>query len=175
MKTVLIVGCMLGSGQSEHQFRRLLWTSLWIIVIHNYHVLFFVQLMVWHHKLWTEFEVDIISLDLMKLGPVFVPWHFIAFLFPGSLLSLSMTSSGCPSLLFLLSVAPQEQEFLQKQQQELDGALKKIIQQHKLEIATIERDCLNHKQQLLRGKETEETVMKHRPFPQQKLLMHLSK
>ncbi|KAI3363286.1 hypothetical protein L3Q82_011910 [Scortum barcoo] len=44
-----------------------------------------------------------------------------------------------------------EQEFLQKQQQELDGALKKIIQQHKLEIATIERDCLNHKQQLMRG------------------------
>ncbi|KAM7385483.1 hypothetical protein PAMP_001565 [Pampus punctatissimus] len=45
----------------------------------------------------------------------------------------------------------EEQEFLQKQQQELDGALKKIIQQHKLEIATIERDCLNHKQQLMRG------------------------
>lgn len=63
-----------------------------------------------------------------------------------------MTSSGCSSLLFL-SVAPQEQEFLQKQQQELDGALKKIIQQHKLEIATIERDCLNHKQQLLRARE----------------------
>uniref|UniRef100_A0A8C2KKL3 non-specific serine/threonine protein kinase n=1 Tax=Cyprinus carpio TaxID=7962 RepID=A0A8C2KKL3_CYPCA len=47
----------------------------------------------------------------------------------------------------------QEQEFLQKQQQELDGALKKIIQQHKLEIATIERDCLNHKQQLMRARE----------------------
>uniref|UniRef100_A0A8C1NHZ4 non-specific serine/threonine protein kinase n=1 Tax=Cyprinus carpio TaxID=7962 RepID=A0A8C1NHZ4_CYPCA len=43
--------------------------------------------------------------------------------------------------------------FLQKQQQELDGALKKIIQQHKLEIATIERDCLNHKQQLMRARE----------------------
>uniref|UniRef100_A0A3B4DVS9 non-specific serine/threonine protein kinase n=1 Tax=Pygocentrus nattereri TaxID=42514 RepID=A0A3B4DVS9_PYGNA len=43
--------------------------------------------------------------------------------------------------------------FLQKQQQELDSALKKIIQQHKLEIATIERDCLNHKQQLLRARE----------------------
>uniref|UniRef100_A0A8C6NXR4 non-specific serine/threonine protein kinase n=1 Tax=Nothobranchius furzeri TaxID=105023 RepID=A0A8C6NXR4_NOTFU len=49
--------------------------------------------------------------------------------------------------------ASEEQEFLQKQQQELDGALKKIIQQHKLEIATIERDCLNHKQQLLRARE----------------------
>ncbi|KAL7384162.1 hypothetical protein ABVT39_025437 [Epinephelus coioides] len=47
----------------------------------------------------------------------------------------------------------EEQEFLQKQQQELDGALKKIIQQHKVEIATIERDCLNHKQQLMRARE----------------------
>ncbi|KAG7492804.1 hypothetical protein MATL_G00018520 [Megalops atlanticus] len=45
----------------------------------------------------------------------------------------------------------EEQEFLQKQQQELDSALKKIIQQHKQELVTIERDCLNHKQQLLRG------------------------
>uniref|UniRef100_A0A096MI08 non-specific serine/threonine protein kinase n=1 Tax=Poecilia formosa TaxID=48698 RepID=A0A096MI08_POEFO len=54
--------------------------------------------------------------------------------------------------LALLQTA-EEQEFLQKQQQELDGALKKIIQQHKLEIATIERDCLNHKQQLLRARE----------------------
>uniref|UniRef100_A0A667YNH2 non-specific serine/threonine protein kinase n=1 Tax=Myripristis murdjan TaxID=586833 RepID=A0A667YNH2_9TELE len=44
-------------------------------------------------------------------------------------------------------------EFLQRQQQELDGALKKIIQQHKIEIATIERDCLNHKQQLMRARE----------------------
>lgn len=55
------------------------------------------------------------------------------------------------SLLFLIKLLQQEQEFLQKQQQELDSALKKIIQQHKLEIATIERDCLNHKQQLMRG------------------------
>ncbi|MBN3297205.1 SLK kinase, partial [Amia calva] len=47
----------------------------------------------------------------------------------------------------------QEQEFLQKQQQELDSALKKIIQQHKHEIATIERDCLNSKQQLMRARE----------------------
>lgn len=61
----------------------------------------------------------------------------------------SVASSGCFSF---LSMAFQEQEFLQKQQQDLDGALKKIIQQHKLEIATIERDCLNHKQQLMRGK-----------------------
>ncbi|XP_062257361.1 STE20-like serine/threonine-protein kinase isoform X2 [Platichthys flesus] len=49
--------------------------------------------------------------------------------------------------------AAEEQEFLQKQQQDLDGSLKKIIQQHKLEIATIERDCLNHKQQLMRARE----------------------
>ncbi|XP_051935821.1 STE20-like serine/threonine-protein kinase isoform X2 [Hippocampus zosterae] len=54
--------------------------------------------------------------------------------------------------LTLLKTA-EEQEFLQKQQQELDGELKKIIQQHKVEIATIERDCLNHKQQLMRARE----------------------
>ncbi|KAI2668188.1 Serine/threonine-protein kinase 10 [Labeo rohita] len=47
----------------------------------------------------------------------------------------------------------EEQEFLQKQQQDLDTALKKIIQQHKHELATIERDCLNNKQQLLRARE----------------------
>ncbi|XP_062865416.1 STE20-like kinase b [Trichomycterus rosablanca] len=47
----------------------------------------------------------------------------------------------------------EEQEFLQKQQLELDSSLKKIIQQHKLELATVERDCLNHKQQLLRARE----------------------
>uniref|UniRef100_A0A8C9TSK0 non-specific serine/threonine protein kinase n=1 Tax=Scleropages formosus TaxID=113540 RepID=A0A8C9TSK0_SCLFO len=47
----------------------------------------------------------------------------------------------------------EEQEFLQKQQQELDSALKKIIQQHKSELATIEKDCLNHKQQLMRARE----------------------
>eukprot|EP00066_Takifugu_rubripes_P012284 XP_011601550.1 PREDICTED: STE20-like serine/threonine-protein kinase [Takifugu rubripes] len=48
----------------------------------------------------------------------------------------------------------EEQEFLQKPQQGFKmGPLKKIIQQHKLEIATIERDCLNHKQQLLRARE----------------------
>ncbi|XP_051561587.1 serine/threonine-protein kinase 10-like [Myxocyprinus asiaticus] len=47
----------------------------------------------------------------------------------------------------------EEQVFLQKQQQDLDSALKKIIQQHKQELATIERDCLNHKQQLLRARE----------------------
>lgn len=47
----------------------------------------------------------------------------------------------------------EEQEFLQKQQQDLDIALKKIIQQQKHELATIERDCLNHKQQLLRARE----------------------
>ncbi|XP_030635688.1 STE20-like kinase b isoform X2 [Chanos chanos] len=47
----------------------------------------------------------------------------------------------------------EEQEFLQKQQQELDGALKKIIQHHKVELATTERDCLNRKQQLLRARE----------------------
>uniref|UniRef100_A0A672ZV22 non-specific serine/threonine protein kinase n=1 Tax=Sphaeramia orbicularis TaxID=375764 RepID=A0A672ZV22_9TELE len=68
----------------------------------------------------------------------------------------------------------QEQEFLQKQQQDLDSALKKIIQQHKHELATIERDCLNHKQQLLRAREAamwelEERHLqeKHQLFKQQ--------
>ncbi|XP_017297229.1 STE20-like kinase b [Kryptolebias marmoratus] len=68
----------------------------------------------------------------------------------------------------------EEQEFLQKQQQELDSALKKIIQQHKVELATIERDCLNHKQQLLRAREAamwelEERHLqeKHQLFKQQ--------
>uniref|UniRef100_A0A8C5IQH9 non-specific serine/threonine protein kinase n=1 Tax=Junco hyemalis TaxID=40217 RepID=A0A8C5IQH9_JUNHY len=40
-----------------------------------------------------------------------------------------------------------------KQQQELDASLKKIIQQQKTELATIERDCLNNKQQLMRARE----------------------
>ncbi|GAA6225858.1 serine/threonine-protein kinase 10-like [Lates japonicus] len=68
----------------------------------------------------------------------------------------------------------EEQEFLQKQQQDLDSALKKIIQQHKHELATIERDCLNHKQQLLRAREAamwelEEQHLqeKHQLFKQQ--------
>ncbi|XP_065263493.1 STE20-like serine/threonine-protein kinase isoform X2 [Emys orbicularis] len=47
----------------------------------------------------------------------------------------------------------QEQEFVQKQQQELDASLKKIIQQQKTELANIERDCLNNKQQLMRARE----------------------
>uniref|UniRef100_A0A8C8JGY1 non-specific serine/threonine protein kinase n=1 Tax=Oncorhynchus tshawytscha TaxID=74940 RepID=A0A8C8JGY1_ONCTS len=80
------------------------------------------------------------------------------------------------TLLIQLSfpLLPQEQEFLQKQQQELDCALKKIIQQHKHELATIERDCLNHKQQLLRAREAamwelEERHLqeKHQLFKQQ--------
>ncbi|XP_068112819.1 STE20-like serine/threonine-protein kinase isoform X2 [Hyperolius riggenbachi] len=47
----------------------------------------------------------------------------------------------------------EEQEFVLKQQQELDGSLKKIIHQQKMELANIERECLNHKQQLLRARE----------------------
>uniref|UniRef100_A0A7N8YB54 non-specific serine/threonine protein kinase n=1 Tax=Mastacembelus armatus TaxID=205130 RepID=A0A7N8YB54_9TELE len=75
---------------------------------------------------------------------------------------------------FLLLKLHTEQEFLQKQQQDLDSALKKIIQQHKHELATIERDCLNHKQQLLRAREAamwelEERHLqeKHQLFKQQ--------
>ncbi|KAM4030486.1 STE20-like serine/threonine-protein kinase isoform 2-T2 [Anomaloglossus baeobatrachus] len=47
----------------------------------------------------------------------------------------------------------EEQEFVLKQQQELDGSLKKIIHQQKMELATIERDCLSRKQQLMRARE----------------------
>ncbi|XP_069836250.1 STE20-like serine/threonine-protein kinase isoform X2 [Dendropsophus ebraccatus] len=47
----------------------------------------------------------------------------------------------------------EEQEFVLKQQQELDGSLKKIIHQQKMELATIERECLNRKQQLMRARE----------------------
>ncbi|KAM7171023.1 STE20-like serine/threonine-protein kinase isoform 2-T2 [Macrochelys suwanniensis] len=47
----------------------------------------------------------------------------------------------------------EEQEFVQKQQQELDASLKKIIQQQKTELANIERECLNNKQQLMRARE----------------------
>ncbi|KFW06660.1 STE20-like serine/threonine-protein kinase, partial [Eurypyga helias] len=68
----------------------------------------------------------------------------------------------------------QEQEFVQKQQQELDASLKKIIQQQKTELATIERDCLNNKQQLMRAREAaiwelEERHLqeKHQLFKQQ--------
>ncbi|KAG7265143.1 hypothetical protein CRUP_031202 [Coryphaenoides rupestris] len=68
----------------------------------------------------------------------------------------------------------EEQEFMQKQQQDLDSALKKIIQQHKHELASVERDCLNHKQQLLRAREAamwelEERHLqeKHQLFKQQ--------
>ena len=93
-------------------------------------------------------------------------WHIVVF----HNLSFSLSSLSCCPKLYLSIVHPftecsktsslsslslwrrhQEQEFLQKQQLELDGALKKIIQQHKVEIATMEKDCLNHKQQLLRG------------------------
>lgn len=59
----------------------------------------------------------------------------------------------------------QEQEFVQKQQQELDGSLKKIIQQQKAELANIERECLNNKQQLMRGM-WEFTVCAHTSVPQ---------
>uniref|UniRef100_A0A3B5LW36 non-specific serine/threonine protein kinase n=1 Tax=Xiphophorus couchianus TaxID=32473 RepID=A0A3B5LW36_9TELE len=85
--------------------------------------------------------------------------------------SPSNPSLSPPSVTFCPS---REQEFLQKQQQDLDSALKKIIQQHKHELATIERDCLNHKQQLLRAREAAMWEMeerhlqeKHQLFKQQ--------
>ncbi|XP_014895314.1 serine/threonine-protein kinase 10-like isoform X1 [Poecilia latipinna] len=80
--------------------------------------------------------------------------------------------SKCQNM--LKNCKKEEQEFLQKQQQDLDSALKKIIQQHKHELATIERDCLNHKQQLLRAREAAMWEMeerhlqeKHQLFKQQ--------
>ncbi|KAK2909234.1 hypothetical protein Q8A67_005071 [Cirrhinus molitorella] len=65
----------------------------------------------------------------------------------------------------------EEQEFLQKQQQDLDSALKKIIQQHKHELATIERECLNNKQQLLRAREAAMWELEERHL-QEKHQMH---
>ncbi|XP_059373516.1 STE20-like serine/threonine-protein kinase isoform X3 [Carassius carassius] len=65
----------------------------------------------------------------------------------------------------------EEQEFLQRQQLELDGALKKIIQQHKLEIATIERDCLNHKQQFMRAREAAMWEMEERHLQEKHQLL----
>uniref|UniRef100_A0A8C4QD19 non-specific serine/threonine protein kinase n=1 Tax=Eptatretus burgeri TaxID=7764 RepID=A0A8C4QD19_EPTBU len=47
----------------------------------------------------------------------------------------------------------EEQEFITRQQQDLDGALKKIISEHKTEIAAKEKECLHNKQQLLRARE----------------------
>uniref|UniRef100_A0AAY4BL51 non-specific serine/threonine protein kinase n=1 Tax=Denticeps clupeoides TaxID=299321 RepID=A0AAY4BL51_9TELE len=68
----------------------------------------------------------------------------------------------------------EEQEFLQRQQQELDTTLKRIIQHHKHELTTIEKDCLSHKQQLMRAREAamweqEERHLqeKHQLFKQQ--------
>uniref|UniRef100_S4RZ30 non-specific serine/threonine protein kinase n=1 Tax=Petromyzon marinus TaxID=7757 RepID=S4RZ30_PETMA len=68
----------------------------------------------------------------------------------------------------------EEQEFISKQQHDLDGSLKKLIQQHKQEVADVEREFLNSKQQLLREKEAsiwelEERHLheKHQLFKQQ--------
>lgn len=115
-----------------------------------------VQLMMWHlsalccTEFWSEWLDYIILLQadsIIKMqsncDTAVLPLSTFCCLWV-----ISMSSPGSFSLLF----SPQEQEFLQKQQQDLDGALKKIIQQHKVEIATIERDCLNHKQQFMRGR-----------------------
>ncbi|XP_063047527.1 STE20-like serine/threonine-protein kinase isoform X2 [Engraulis encrasicolus] len=64
-----------------------------------------------------------------------------------------------------------EQEFLQRQQQELDAALKRIIQQHKQELAAIERDCLNHKQQLMRAREAAMWEMEERHLQEKHQLL----
>lgn len=45
----------------------------------------------------------------------------------------------------------QEQRFLQKQQQELNEALQKAVQEHKRKVASIEWDTTVKSQQLKRG------------------------
>ncbi len=125
-----------------------LWVSLLLIPVDD--VTFLVLCVVLNLKWLTRLDYIILYQAVLILQMCFTVLSVSLSLC--SWLSLcTMASSGCFSLLSF-SLAPQEQEFLQKQQQELDGALKKIIQQHKLEIATIERDCLNHKQQLMRGR-----------------------
>ncbi|XP_024118947.1 serine/threonine-protein kinase 10 [Oryzias melastigma] len=46
-----------------------------------------------------------------------------------------------------------EEEFLTKQKEYLDSRLKEIVNNNKREIAEMERDCLNKKQQLIRERE----------------------
>lgn len=50
-----------------------------------------------------------------------------------------------------IAVFFQEQEFLAKQKEDLELAMKNIIAQNKKEICDKERECLNKKQQLMRG------------------------
>lgn len=51
----------------------------------------------------------------------------------------------------VLAVFFQEQEFLAKQKEDLELAMKNITTQNKKEICDKERECLNKKQQLMRG------------------------
>ncbi|KTG31658.1 hypothetical protein cypCar_00003619 [Cyprinus carpio] len=85
--------------------------------------------------------------------PLFLTWWSWLCFTPQGVAQVMIQSFQLSSCALFNAQMQDEQEFLQRQQQELDGALKKIIQQHKLEIATIERDCLNHKQQLMRARE----------------------
>lgn len=49
-------------------------------------------------------------------------------------------------------VVVQEEEFLAKQKEFLDKTVKEIINNNKREIAEMERECLNKKQELIRGR-----------------------
>uniref|UniRef100_A0AAY4BL10 non-specific serine/threonine protein kinase n=1 Tax=Denticeps clupeoides TaxID=299321 RepID=A0AAY4BL10_9TELE len=90
-----------------------------------------------------------------------------------SVFSRIYAADGC-WVVMLPYLFSDEQEFLQRQQQELDTTLKRIIQHHKHELTTIEKDCLSHKQQLMRAREAamweqEERHLqeKHQLFKQQ--------
>lgn len=51
----------------------------------------------------------------------------------------------------LITVSFQEQEFVAKQAEDLDLAMKNITAQNRKEISDKERKCLNKKQHLMRG------------------------
>lgn len=53
--------------------------------------------------------------------------------------------------MLLLPFSFQEQDFLAKQKEDLELAMKNITAQNKKEICDKERECLNKKQQLMRG------------------------
>ncbi|MGH0147084.1 UNVERIFIED_CONTAM: hypothetical protein FKN15_009928 [Acipenser sinensis] len=52
---------------------------------------------------------------------------------------------------FAQSKQTQEQDFLAAQKDHLDSTLKRIIAENKREISELERECLNKKQQMMRG------------------------
>ncbi|CAN0091989.1 unnamed protein product [Lampetra planeri] len=65
----------------------------------------------------------------------------------------------------------EETEFITKQQQDLDAALKKIIMEHKVEVAETEKTCLHNKQQLLRAREAGMWDLEERQMQERHQLM----